>query len=83
MTTIAAGKKIQRDIRVSGVEKPVTVEINAQGLSFWIKGHRKRVHLSWHMAVNAGSTPVDVPSFLMGKPIELLQYQAKQKVDKP
>ena len=53
-----------------------------EGFSFWVKGHRKKVNLSWYAAASAGSTPVDVPSFLMSKPIELLQYQAKEKTAK-
>jgi hypothetical protein len=82
MTVLAAGSKIQRDIHISGVEKAVTVEITSMGMSFWVKGHRKKVNLSWYAAASAGSTPVDVPSFLMSKPIELLQYQAKEKTTK-
>ena len=82
MPTLAAGKKIQRDIHISGVDKAVTVEITSTGISFWVKGHRKKVTLSWYAAATAGVTPVDVPSFLMGKPIELLQYQAKDKTAK-
>ena len=83
MTVLATGKKIQRDIHISGVDKAVTIEISSLGLSFWVKGHRKKVSLSWYGAVTAGVTPIDVPSFLMGKPLELLQHQAKEKTAKP
>ena len=82
MTVLATGKKIQRDIHISGVGKAVTVEITSSGLSFWVKGHRKKTCLSWYGAAVASVTPRDVPSFLMGKPLELLQYQAKEKVSK-
>ena len=76
MTALHPGSKIHREISISGVDKPVQVEIAHNGLSFWCKGSRKKVWVPWPRVVDAGQTPEDVPSFLMGKPLELLRHQA-------
>jgi hypothetical protein len=76
MTTIQPGQKLTRLISIPGIDKPVTAEITYTGISFWVKGHRKRVRVTWTRTVEAGNTSEDVPSFLMGKPLELLQHQA-------
>jgi hypothetical protein len=72
---IAEGSSIKREIVVGGLSKPVQSEITADGISFWIKGSRKRVHVGWKQIIQAGHTGTDVPAFLMNKPIELLQHQ--------
>lgn len=72
---IAEGSSIRREIVVDGLSKPVQSEVTADGISFWIKGSRKRVHVSWKQIIQAGHTGTDVPAFLMNKPLELLQYQ--------
>ena len=77
---IAEGSAIRREIAIDGLEKPVQVEITAVGVSFRVKGSRKRVHVGWKQVVQAGSTGTDVPSFLMGHPFELLQYQVRKSL---
>lgn len=67
------GSSLKREIAVTGIG-PVNVEITSSGLEFWVKGHRKRVRLSWLQAVKAGDTPLDVPSYLAGNPVEMLQH---------
>lgn len=79
MTQFRHGSSIKREIKVFGVDQPVLIEIDASGITFWVKGSRKKTTLSWYQAVQASHTPSDVPSFLMGKPLELLQYQAARK----
>jgi hypothetical protein len=76
MTIIKPGSSLQRTISIPGVAKPVNVAITTAGLEFWVKGARTTVFVSWYKAVQAGNTPVEVPSFLMDKPVELLQHQA-------
>jgi hypothetical protein len=75
-TKFTDGSSIKREIRVSGNDQPVLVEINAQGVSFWVKGSRKRVRTGWLQAVEAGYTGDDVPSFLAGHPLDMLKSQA-------
>lgn len=72
---IAAGSSIKREIDVAGLKQPVQSEITADGISFWIKGSRKRVSVTWKQIIQAGKTGTAVPAFLMDKPLELLQYQ--------
>jgi hypothetical protein len=76
MTKLEGDSTLKREIRIPGLEKPVQVEIAADGISFWVKGNRKRVHVGWLQVVQAGHTGTDVPSFLMNKPLELLKYQS-------
>jgi hypothetical protein len=75
MQQIAEGSSIKRELRIVGFSKPVQAEVTAVGIRFWIKGNRKRVHASWKQIIQAGVTGTDVPSYLMGKPLELLLYQ--------
>jgi hypothetical protein len=75
MTRLEGASTLRREIKIHGLEEPVQAEMTAQGISFWIKGSKKRVTVGWRQAVIAGQTGTDVPSFLMNKPLELLQYQ--------
>lgn len=72
---IAEGSCIKREIEIEGLEKQVQTEITNDGISFWIKGNRKRVYVGWKQIVEAGRTGTDVPAFLMNKPMDLLRYQ--------
>jgi hypothetical protein len=82
MTIIKPGSSMQRTITIPGIPKPVNVAITTAGLEFWVKGARTTVFVSWYQAVKAGNTPVDVPSFLMDHPLELLQHQAAKSKKK-
>ena len=79
MSEFKEGAKLRREVRIHGVEKPVQLEISVDGISFWIKGHRKRTTLTWSKAAAASQTGQDVPSFLMGDALGLLKHQAKNK----
>ena len=76
MTHLLPGSKIHREITIDAIDQPVSVDVTSSGLSFWIKGSRKKVWLPWSRAIEAGITGEDIPSFLMGKPLEFLQHQA-------
>lgn len=80
MTAIRPGSNMQRDIKIPDIDKPIVVEITNVGLSFWIKGHRKKVRVTWTATIRAGNTPEDVPSFLMGNCLGLLKHQAEKKM---
>jgi hypothetical protein len=78
MIKLQPGQSIKRLVRVFGVEVPVCAEINADGIAFWVQGSRKKTHISWLGIAEASHTPPNVPSFLMGKPLELLRSQAEK-----
>lgn len=67
---------IKRVIRVPSINSDLNVEMDANGVSFWIAGSRTRVFASWDTVVHSSHTPTSVPSFLMDKPVELLHYIA-------
>lgn len=71
-------KSLEREIRVYGVEGPVIVTIAPEGLEFRLPGSRKTVTISWTNVVGEAETPATVPSYLMGKPLEFLQQQARE-----
>lgn len=72
-TKLDGDSSLKREVVVTGIG-PVQVEITASGLEFRVKGHRKRVRISWLRAIEAGSTDLDVPSYLAGRPVELLRH---------
>jgi hypothetical protein len=77
MIKLESGQSLKRMVRVMGVKVPVCAEITSDGISLWVKGHRKRVQISWFNIARASNTPLNVPSYLAGKPVELLQHQAE------
>jgi hypothetical protein len=77
-TRIAPGSSIKREIYIADIEKPVQMEITSFGITFWMKGSRKRVETRWLTIVSNGTTGQDVPSFLAGRPLELLKHYAER-----
>jgi hypothetical protein len=76
MTILKAGSVLSRDISISDVDSTITVDITSYGISLRVKGSRKKVTLNWHQVIQHCSTEPNVKSFLMGKPLELLQHEA-------
>lgn len=76
MTELLEGSVLRRDIRIPSLNSNIITEISTKGIHFHVKGSRKKIYLSWDRAINAAVTPTSVPSFLMDKPMELLQHQA-------
>lgn len=72
-------KPIKREIRIHGVESPINLELDENGISLSVKGSRKKVQANWVSIAKACYTETDVPSFLMGKPYELLQHFATKR----
>lgn len=68
-------KKFQ--VKLFGVSLPVGVTITEEGISLGIAGTKKKVFINWYMLAGHCETPQDVPSFLYGKPLSLLQNQAQ------
>jgi hypothetical protein len=81
MTKLEGDKTLSRTIKVHGIGD-VIFEISEQGLEARIKGTKIGVTQSWVQVVQGMNTPANVPSFLMSKPVEFLQYQLKKKQNK-
>ena len=71
-------KPLQREITLPGVDKPILVEIRPEGVFASVKGSRTTIGTTWTQVINAMMTPSNVPSFLMGKPMELLRHKGKK-----
>lgn len=67
---------IRRLVRIMDVPVPVIVELTAEGLSFHVKGNKKKITTTWFRAVEAGCTPLNVKSYVAGHPVKMLQAQA-------
>lgn len=75
-------KKLKRSIRVHGVEADVNVTLTAEGVEFKVAGTKLGIGASWTKLVGACFTPANIKSFLEGKPLEFLQYQASSIIKK-
>ena len=67
------GQTLSRLVKVYGIERPVVVTINRNGLTLKVKGSKTPVEATWQAVVLASSTPSNVPSKLHGRPLEFLQ----------
>lgn len=76
-TELQQDQKLKRIIRIHGIGL-VEVTVSLDGLMFRVPKTRKYVTLDWTKVVKSGYTPMDVPSFLMGKPFEFLEHEAKK-----
>lgn len=72
-------KPVEREVNIPGISKPVIISIDKDLVTARVKGSRHVVFASWGTLVKAMHTHNDVPSFLAGKPMELLAYKAKGK----
>jgi len=79
-TELQPTQKLKRVVRIHGLGL-VEVTMSPEGLAFRIPKTRKYVTTDWTRVVNFGYTPMDVPSFLMSKPFQFLEHEAK-KVEK-
>jgi hypothetical protein len=69
-----------REIRVYGIEAPVIATIRPDGVELRIKGKSRGVFITWVDVVRSASTPGNSPSYLMGRPMELMCKLAKDYV---
>jgi hypothetical protein len=74
--------KLEREIRIHGVEAPVLVEISPEGLSLRVKGSRTAVTTMWGQIVSVCSTPTNVKSYLMGRPLDVLVKAARERAER-
>jgi hypothetical protein len=82
VTTMAAGQKLERVIRVHGIEHPVILTVSNEGISFRVKGTQKAVTQSWTQVILACNTPMNVPCFLADQPLALLHHLAGKQARK-
>ena len=81
-TVLEPGNKIKRLLHVYGVEGLVEVTVAHEGIFFRIPKTKKSVLADWRAVIDRStSTPNDVPSHLIGRPLEVLQHEA-DKVQK-
>lgn len=73
---------LQREIRIPGVDAPVVLTLSEGVVSAHVKGSRHKVFCSFETLVGAMRTFSDVPSFLFGKPLELLKHEGAKKSTK-
>jgi len=72
---------IKREIKVYGVSRPVIAQFKPHGIEMSLPGFKIKLEGSWDQIAKALSTPLNVPSYLEGKPMDFLRYQA-DKLDK-
>lgn len=71
-------KVLRRRVYLHGVDAPVNLFVTPNGVEMAVVGFRKRVFASWEKLVGTMHTSHDCPSYLFGKPMELLKHQATQ-----
>lgn len=78
---INEGKVLRRELKVYGIEHPVVVTLDKDGIKFKAKGTKWTVDAPWLNVIGACGTPQRVPSAFYHKPYQLLQSQgiAQQK----
>jgi hypothetical protein len=72
-------EKIKREIRLYSVQAPVTLTITEDGIEMAVSGQQKKIASSWESIARGAQTPGDVPSYLAGKPLDFLKYQAEAR----
>ncbi len=86
-TILKDNAKLERVLRVYGIEKPVVVTLTARDITFRVANTKMSVCASWPTVIEkACETPINVPSYLAGRPLELLKRkasEAKQRNTKP
>jgi hypothetical protein len=71
--------ELEREIYVHGVDAPVVVTLSSEGLSFRVKDTRMAVKADWVRVTKTCYTPLNVKSFLEGRPYEALQNAATKR----
>jgi hypothetical protein len=72
---------LNRKIVVPGVEGEIVVSMTSDGLSFRLKGSQKEIVTTWRKVIESCTTPVNVPTFLVGEPFNFLVWIGNQ-IDK-
>lgn len=75
-------KPLKRVIQIHGIESPVIVILDQEGIQMCIPGHKKKVFSSWFRVASQMETPPNSLSYLEGRPIEFLKQQVAAKKKK-
>lgn len=73
---------IKRTIRLHSVHSPVLVTLTDEGITMCMPKTKKKLTASWEVIARSMQTPIDVPSYIAGKPLEFLQWQQKKLQEK-
>jgi hypothetical protein len=69
---------LNRKITVPGIEGEIVVSMTSDGLSFRMKGSQREVSATWGKVIAACATPANVPTFLVGEPLNFLGWIGNQ-----
>lgn len=70
---------IKRNIHIHGIESPVIVILDQEGIQMCIPGHKKKLFGSWFRVASQMETPPNCLSYIEGRPIEFLKQQVASK----
>lgn len=73
---------IKRLIRVYGLDSDVILTIDELGVYMQVPGTKLKISIGWHEIASHAHTPLNVPSYLEGRPIEMLKHMMAKKVKK-
>ncbi len=79
MTKLEHDHTLKRQITVSWCDSPLAVTITATGVTLAVKGSRRAITATWHTIAGHAATSQAVPAKLYGRPIELLQDEARRR----
>jgi hypothetical protein len=69
---------LNRKITVLGIEGEIVVSLTSDGLSLRLKGSQKEITATWRKVIESCTTPVNVPTFLIGEPFNFLVWIGNQ-----
>jgi hypothetical protein len=74
---------LKREVRIDGIDDPVIVKLTEDSVEMSLPGFKIKLFTTWTRIVEkAMLTPKNVPSFLEGRPHDLLKYQSHKIVAK-
>jgi hypothetical protein len=77
--SLTNGRERKFRLRLSEIDSVLVVIVSKEGVSVRAAGSRTPVTASWSRLIQAMKTPANVPSYLEGKPLELLKYKAAKR----
>lgn len=77
-THLKQNSKLHRAISVPGLTEDVIVTLTHEGLEVRTKGSRTALSHSWVGVISSLRTPVNVPSYLADRPMDLLRHQQQK-----
>jgi hypothetical protein len=72
-------RPIKRSIRIPEIDADINLIMDGMGIEMAVAGQKLKIVASWERLAGACQTPTNVPSFLEGRPVELLRYQAAKR----